>query len=109
MNQASLFDARQARDEGIAKTVMKNESWLERAISMLPAMKKEYSYVTGVTGEAVRVWVLAHGLEHPLSQHAWGALVRTAMKRGLIRDTGRQAQMVTEKSHARRTPLWEII
>lgn len=109
MNQANLFDARQARDEGIAKTASKNESWLERAISMLPAMKKEYSYVTGVTGEAVRVWMLAHGLPHPSSQHAWGMLMRVAMKRGLIRDTGRQTQMITERSHARRTPLWLLV
>lgn len=102
-----LFVARQARDEGIAKTVLKNESWLERCISKLKTMKLCGHVV--VTGETIRVWMLANGIENPSSPHAWGALVRTAMKRGLLRDTGRQEQMMTEKSHARRTPLWEIV
>ena len=101
-----LFIARQQRDVGIAKTAHKNESWLERCLAKLPQMRL---YNAFTTGEQLRVWMLESGIENPTSQHAWGALIRTAMKRGLLRDTGRVAQMTTEKSHARRTPLWEIV
>lgn len=107
MIQQSLPLAREARDAGIAQTSASNESWLERALAKLPAMKAA-GHITA-TGEGMRVWLLTEGkLEQPKSVHAWGALVRTAMKRNLISDTGRVVQMFTEKSHARRTPLWEI-
>jgi hypothetical protein len=105
MTQPNLFDARAARDAGIEKIRSKNTEWLERALKMLPGMK---TVCMITTGEGIRVWLTGQGLEAPSNQHAWGMLVRTAMKRGLIKDTGRMGQMFTEKSHARRTPLWEI-
>lgn len=106
MNQASLFDARQARDEGIAKVEVVNVTWLGASLALLSSMKAEGH--TTATGEGIRIWLTAAGIV-PSSPHAWGMLIRTAMKRGLIKDTGRQVQMFTEKSHARRTPLWEIV
>jgi hypothetical protein len=105
--QTSLFDARAARDAGIAKTASKNDTWIERALAKLADMKDAH-YLT-VTGEGMRFWMLSRGLDEPTSPHAWGALTRIAMKRGIIRDTGRVIQMHGEKSHARRTPLWELV
>jgi hypothetical protein len=107
MIQQSLWSARAARDAGIEQTRTKNAEWMERALQMLPAMRHEGCVLT--TGEGMRIWLLLKGLEEPSSPNAWGAMVRLAMSRGLIRDTGRVVQMVTEKSHARRTPLWEIL
>ena len=106
MNQARLFDARQARDEGIAKVAAVNVTWLGASLALLSSMKAE-GHKT-ITGEGFRVWLTAHGII-PESPHAWGMLMRTAVKRGLIKDTGRSVQMFTKKSHARRTPVWEIV
>lgn len=109
MNQPTLFDARTARDEGIRRSRKKNSVWLAKALSLLPAMKA--AGYSDVTGEEMRIFLRSHAcdLEEPSSPHAWGMLIRTAMKRGLITDTGRQKQMWTEKSHARRTPVWRLV
>lgn len=106
MNQVSLWQARRARDEGIERTRSKNSDWLIEALSLLPRMKAEHREATG---EGMRIWLLSNGLKPPTSPNAWGSLTRTAMKRGVIRDTERVTQMFTEKSHARRTPIWEIV
>jgi hypothetical protein len=105
LNQPTLFDARAARDEGIRLSRKKNSEWLVKALHMLRGMKHEHSEVTG---EEMRVWLLANGLPAPSTPHAWGMLTRTAMKGGMLLDTGRQKQMWTEKSHARRTPIWRF-
>ena len=108
MNQENLFDARAARDDGIALTSAKNSNWLATALKMIPIMKSQGG-INATTGEGIRMALTLRGLPQPSSPHAWGMLTRTAMKAGLIRDTGRLLQMVTKKSHARRTPLWEIV
>lgn len=105
MNQPSLFEARKARDEGIAKTSSKNSAWLADAMERLSRMSLEHSEVTG---EEMRVWLTANGLPAPTSPHAWGALTQHAVRCGILVDTGRVKQMWTEKSHARRTPVWRF-
>lgn len=106
MIQESLFAARAGRDAGIEKTKAKNSEWLDRALAKLKDMKRA-GHATA-TGEGMRIWLLSSGIENPTSPHAWGMLTRIAMQRGIIRDTGRVVQMFTDKSHARRTPLWEF-
>lgn len=105
MNQPSLFSAVKARDDGIARTSSKNSAWLVSALEMLPQMK---SAMHEATGEEMRIWLRANGLPEPTSPHAWGAMTRTAYTRGIIEDTGRVKHMWTEKSHARRTPIWRF-
>ena len=107
MIQTSLFDARQARDIGLERTRCVNTEWMAKALACLPLMKQDGH--VAATGEGMRIWLTAGGLPAPTSAHAWGSLVRTAMKRGIIKDTGRVVQMFTAKSHARRTQLWEIV
>lgn len=104
--QTNLFEARRARDDGLKRTTRKNTEWLEAGLKMLPRMAMEHREASG---EEMRIWLLANGLAAPTSPHAWGALTRTAVTRGLIKDTHRVKQMWTEKSHARRTPVWEIV
>lgn len=108
MNQVPLFQARAARDEGIALTAAKNAGWLADALKLIPLMKSEGG-INETTGEGIRMALTLRGLRQPSSPHAWGMLTRTAIKNGLLRDTGQVWQMVTKKSHARRTPLWEIV
>jgi hypothetical protein len=103
--QIQLFDSRAQRDIGIARIAMKNEPWMQRALAMLREMA---SQEVEATGEEMRVWLLAHGLDHPTKPHAWGALTRTAALAGILTDTGRIRQMKIKQSHARRTPIWRF-
>lgn len=103
-----VYDGKAARDEGIAKTTIKNREWMDWAFSMMGQMKLE-GYTT-VTGEQIRFWLESLGnAKHPSSPHAWGALTSHLVKAGILRDTGRVLHMKAIKSHARRTPLWEFV
>jgi hypothetical protein len=104
--QRSLFESRAERDIGIARVSLSNESWIEKALAILRVMK---CCQHEATGEDIRLWLLAHGLEEPTKPHAWGALTRTAVLRGILADTGRVRQMKDKRSHARRTPLWRFV
>jgi hypothetical protein len=103
--QRSLFEARAQRDVGIARVTDTNSKWMDSALSMLPAMRRTHD---DVTGEDIRVWLIANGLTPPTKPNAWGALTRMAMKRGIICDTGRVRHMRETASHARRTPIWRL-
>jgi len=106
MNQPSLFSAaRAARDDGVAKTSAKNSEWMERALDLVTSMKGS---LEEFTGEMLRMKLRAAGLSDPSKPHAWGALTITLVKKGVIVDTGKVSQMFTEKSHARRTPVWRF-
>mgnify|MGYP001580413892 CR=1 FL=1 len=105
MIATNIVESREARDAAIAIVILNNSSWVERALAAMPFMRHEFPETSG---EGLRIWLLSNGLEEPLSPHAWGALTRTAMKRGILVDTGRMTQMNTKKSHARRTPLWRF-
>lgn len=104
--QRSLFESRAERDIGIARVALRNDEWMDRALTFLPAMKREQ---TEVTGEDMRIWLRAHGLDEPTKPNAWGALTRTAVTLGIIADTGRVSQMKAKRSHARRTPVWRFL
>jgi hypothetical protein len=107
MTQEPLhLEARKARDAGIARTTSKNSAWMSKAMELLPHMKRDHQQTTG---EFIRMWLTMKGLEAPTSPHAWGALTSHAVKAGILKDTGRVMQMTTEKSHARRTPVWEFV
>lgn len=103
--QMNLPLARAARDAGLLAVTDANVTWLAKALVLLALMRQEHAEATG---EMMRAWLLKRGLEQPSSSHAWGALVRCAMTRGVIADTGRVMSMATVKSHARRTPVWRF-
>jgi hypothetical protein len=106
--EMSLVIGRAERDKGIAKTTTVNSHWMDWALTQLPLMKLD-DYIV-VTGEQIRMWLETRpGSIHPTSPHAWGALTSHAIKRGILRDTGRVCHMKAIKSHARRTPIWELI
>lgn len=107
MDQPSLFEARAARDVGIAKTTKKNSEWMQRALDMLPKLRG--LGIAEFTGEMARVKLRQIGLEDPTNAHAWGTMIRAAMKRGVVADTGKVVQMFGERSHARRTPVWRLV
>lgn len=95
-----------ARDAGLARVSCKNATWMNRGLAMLRKMK--FQSYSEVTGEEIRHFLLTAGLEPPSTHKAWGALVNWAVRDGVLEDTGRMRKMVTEKSHARRTPVWKL-
>lgn len=105
MPQPTLFDAalsREARDLGL-KTVSDNaENFMALAMLLISRLGPgEY------TGEMLREAVNTAGLRGH-SPNCYGAMVRTALKRGLISKTGRYTQMRCITSHARETPIYLI-
>lgn len=96
-----------ARDIGMEQSTCANASLLEDAIERLPGM-----HVRGetATGEQIRFWLTANGLKHPPThQNFWGAFIAVAVKRGLLRDTGRSVRASSVKAHARRIVVWEFM
>lgn len=101
-SQFDLFKSRDARDKGITQVLHNNEPWSVRAIQLMARLTGEMS------GEEIRMTLMAWGLERPAHPNAWGGLMSQAIKAGIITDTGRLTQMKDEKSHARRTPVWQF-
>jgi hypothetical protein len=93
--QGKLFDinaARAARDEAL-KTVESNAGeWIDRALSalcMFGGME--------VTGEDIRL-ILVPVVGKPHHHNAWGAMIRTAVTRGILRQTGEWRNMKTHRA-----------
>lgn len=101
----ALTEARLTRNEGIERVRAKNREWMHLGSRLLGEMKLERAEATG---EQMRIWLRSKGLGEPSSAHAWGALTLTAVRRGVLIDTGRSEQMWAKRSHARRTPIWRF-
>src|SRR4051812_27481183 len=110
MENMDKFDelaAKRARDRGIGRTSVKNAEWMNKAHAHLRKMK--FDGYEEVTGEEIRHWLLTRGMHPPSSAHTWGAMIHHAVKDKILEDTMRVRHMVTEKSHARRTPIWKLL
>jgi hypothetical protein len=90
------------RDQGIQLTLLNNDQWMEDALREIPRFKVAYPEFIG---EELRSWLTSNHI-YPSSPNAWGALTRTLLTQGRIRDTGRVRKMKAPKSHARRSPIW---
>ena len=89
-----LFKSREARDEGIAQVTENNVAWFDSAMAYIALMPVDWIG----TGEDIRrLSSRVCGL--PKSPHAWGSLIRFAVKRGHIHETGRWVQMKDINSH----------
>lgn len=103
--QIDLFKSRKRRDAGIAQTSERNSMFLGAAMDVLLLLRERKT----ITGEQLRYEVASRVNLQPTSPHVWGAIIRTAVKRGVLKDSGRTGQMQDVKSHARRTPIWEFV
>lgn len=102
-NQYDLFAAREARDAAMDR-VQGNagQDWNAAALSSIGS-------VSGlVTGEDIRLHVEAI-IGAPHHHNAWGAVIRQAIKGGIISRTNMYRQMKTKKSHARITPVYQVV
>lgn len=104
MTQADLFSAAALRDKALAQVRANNPTWLDRALKMV--RRRPHGEI--ITGEALRVALTQAGLPAPGHHNAWGAMIRTAAKRGLLIPTGTYVHMEGKKSHARMTPQYRI-
>ena len=57
------------------------------------------------TGEDIRLDLVRQGIE-PHHHNAWGALISSCVKRGLLRFSGDYEPMKVRQSHARKTPVY---
>jgi hypothetical protein len=60
-------------------------------------------------GEDLRAALTAAGLREPHHPNAWGGLINTMLKLGVLADTGETGQMKKVSSHARRSAIYRKI
>ncbi len=100
-----LFTGEVLRDEAIAKVSDNNGKWMELCVEVATRFASVYH---DFTGEDIRMdcgkWV---GLPH--HSNAWGALINTLVRRKIIKPTGEYRKMKDDRSHARRTPVYQKV
>lgn len=110
------FAARQLKDKGIDKILTNQAPWLDAAIEQIKSMKipdrglrasqAPYSD-NSMPADQIRQRI-QNTIGEPNHPNAWGALFRTAMRRGLLIDTGRMTKSSITTSHSRRIPVYQI-
>mgnify|MGYP001610856833 CR=1 FL=1 len=78
--------------------------WLGLCLALLPGVRN----LPEITGESIRSFMIEHGAGQPTSPHAWGTLVLTAARRGILGKTGRYVPMKAARSHARVTAVYRF-
>lgn len=101
---APLLDyikASEARDSGISRTSVKNASFIDAGLDAIaqlpPGMEAQ--------GEDIRARLVGMGIV-PETHQAWGALIRTAVTRGLLVKTGRFAKTRSLNTHRHPTEVY---
>lgn len=104
MSEAPILDfieASKARDAGLTLAAENAGDFITRALAVIASMTGE------VQGENIRAECIARGVE-PQSHKAWGALVQSAIKRGLLKPTGRYEKTKSVKTHCHPTQIYEV-
>lgn len=101
-DQRDLFGGMKARDEGMARVSANGGDWTARAITYIARIPKGFMG----TGQDFKLRAFDDGLDSPHHHNAWGAVIRTAIRKGLIRGTGLYGHTVVKASHARVIPIY---
>lgn len=99
----NLFEAAGARDAALAQVSHNAGTFTDAALTALRQFPQGYEG----TGEQIRLLIERRGIR-PHHPNAWGAVINTAVRRGLLTDTGRMERMNTLKSHARKTSVYKV-
>ena len=99
--QLDLFSSRAARDIALSTVAEHSGTFIDEALAIIQKLPDTW---TG-TGEDVRHICQAQGVT-PHHPNANGALINTAVKRGLLIPTDRFVQMREKSSHARVTRVY---
>lgn len=105
-----LERGRELRDEGMRRVEgSQAEQWRERYRRIANTFIFDTVRGDVFTGEALRLFALAQGLDQPNHPNAWsavgGSIIRHWLKTGAIVDAG-LSQARDPRSHARRYPLY---
>jgi hypothetical protein len=88
------------RDQALFQVAENSGSWMDLALQCVDCLvPKEY------TGEDIRL-IVERIIGKPHHHNAWGAVIRTSLKRNYIVATGEYRAMKIIKSHARKTPVY---
>ena len=93
--------AAKARDAGLTIAAENAGDFITRALAVIASMHGE------VQGETIRAECISRGVE-PKSHKAWGALVQSAIKRGLLNPTGRFEKTKSVKTHCHPTQVYRV-
>jgi len=100
--QLDLLEGKARRDESMEQVSDNSGDFIDLGLSAIKGMLRQYA-----TGEDIRISLQASGIV-PHHHNAWGALIRTAIKRGLLFPTERFVNMRDAKSHARMTRVYSL-
>ena len=98
-----LFDAKETRDRELKRVGGNSKEWMALALAEI----EKITIPAEVTGEDIQR-MIAPKVGQPHHCNVWGALINTAVRRGLIQKTGRIGQMKKKTSHAHNSPLYRI-
>lgn len=101
--QLNLFEGRAARDAALTKVAANSGTFIEEALAIIQKLPDSFAG----TGEDIRhICFERHVFPH--HNNSFGALINTAIKRGLLIPTDRFVQMRDKASHARMTRLYSV-
>ena len=94
------FNGTELRDQGIERTLSKNNDWKDRVLEEIVYISHR---LETFTADDIR-----EQCKHlmPTSGKAWGGVICTASKLGLIEKTGRYVQSRIPSNHARPNCEW---
>ena len=94
--------AKEARDDALERMEKNSGSWVSRAVEKI----REFPCDEAI-GEDLRLFVVQK-IGPPHHNNAMGAVVRNAIRQGILIHTGTVKAMKTKKSHARRSFVYRI-
>jgi len=100
--ELDLFGSREARDAAFDDLDEHGRGWVPIAQRKVMSLPPDW---TG-TGEDIRVHCMRQGAPMPHHSNAWGGLINSCIKAGLLHKTGQHGQMRAVRSHARSTPIY---
>ena len=98
-----LFSSRSARDKALSKVSNNAPDYMTGGLSLIANLP----HGTVLIGEDIRIKCRDAKLV-PHHHNAHGALIKQAIKIGLLRPTGHYRQMKSVTSHARRTAEYRV-
>ena len=93
----------EARNKGIAKVSAGSPTWIQSAHEHLHLYPGDTA-----TGEDLKVFLRDILLE-PHHVNCYGAMIRSALTKGLIKGTGVFVKMKLKESHARKNEVYTIV
>lgn len=97
--------AKQARDEAIEQVLTNaGDDWRERALQVIRETPASFEFI----GEDIRLSCEENGIR-PHHPNAWGGLIASAVKAGLIVATGEYRTPKSKNSHARKSQVYRRV